>query len=155
MKQLLTIFFLFNLVAIEAQTTENRAVEVTDKIYNLDNYWKLRDVAKFETDGYPSFLRIKDSVVTLYSRSRDKRFTYESPILKYESETNDSTEILRFYGERNYLTPSRPSFEITIENNEDVLVHLYQTLGGYDGFFKGHVANDDEVEKLLNYLESN
>lgn len=145
-----------NIIASHAQNVDSLSIEVTDKVYILDSYWKAGAKAKFETDGYPSFLSIENGVITLFSKSRDKKFAYNSSILELvvTQENNDETKI-SFIGEKFFVNPSRPSFEITEKSDGNVKVHVFQTLGGYDSYFSGHLASDEEVNALMKYLESN
>lgn len=155
MKHFLFILFILNFVIVEAQNGETDSLANLDKTYILDSYWKAQSVKKFETDGYPSFLSIKNGIVTLFSKSRDKTFAYESTIIKFEVSKKNMNEKMSFVGEKHYVNPTRPSFEITEEDNGKVTVHLFQTLGGYDSYFIGHVASEEEVDALANYLKLN
>jgi len=157
MKHFVLILIFFNSILTQAQidSVDTSETNGLSKTYILDAVWKGRDAKKFETDGYPSFLIIENGVVTLFSKSRNKRYAYESRILQLTTKTENETNTIKFLGEQNYITPNRPSFEITEPENGDVIIYIYHTLGGGDGtYFRGHFASEGEVEKLTEYLKN-
>lgn len=157
MKHLIFTLLVFQLFSLHAQvdSTSNSVSTDLEKTYVLDMVWQGRDSKRFKTDGYPSFLMINNGLVTLYSRSRNQQFAYESPYLELTSQTIDGEDKINFIGENNYKIPSRPSFEIVESSDKDVLIYIYHTLGGGEGtYFKAHVASQDEANKLLEYLRT-
>jgi len=151
MKHFLLILFLFGFFLTKAQT---ESIDTLNKVYILDEVWKAGENKRFQTDGYPSFLSLENGNVTLFSRSRDKRFAYESFVLELSIEVENNRTIIQFLGERPFKTPNRPSFEITESENDDTIIHVFQTLGGFDTYFRAHIASENEVNKLTEYLKA-
>lgn len=157
MKHLVLSLFLLHFLLIHAQvdSLKQDINDKIDKIYILDKVWHGRDSKKFPTDDYPSFLAIQNGTVTLYSRSRNERFAYESPYLELVTEVANDETIIRFIGEANYKIPSRPSFEITEVPDDKIIIYIYHTLSGGEGtYFLAHEATKSEREKLIAYLVS-
>lgn len=157
MKQLILTLFLLNLQLLNAQTDSVANVISSDfeRTYILDMVWHGRDSKKFSTDGYPSFLKIQNGIVTLFSKSRDERFAYNSPFLELNIQSTNKGFDIKFLGETNYKIPNRPSFEISESQDGEVLIYLYHTLRGGEGtYFKAHKATETEEQKLTDFLVS-
>jgi hypothetical protein len=127
-----------------------RTLEDLNSLYILDTYWDGNETKRtYETDGFPSFLQIKDTMITLFTRSRDKKFAYESEVVEIE----DIDGGISMLGERFFINPMRPKFELHYLDGERVNIHAYQPLGPLNIFFEGHVATPSErssVEEFLN-----
>lgn len=149
---LLLLFFSSGFVNAQTSNIDSNSVEQYNKIYILDTFWRASEsYKKFSTDGYPSFLIIEDGVITLFSRCRQRTFAYESRILAINSESNS----LSIIGERYFISPRRPTFEIVENESMPVRVHIFQKLGGMDMYFNGHLASEQESQALYDYLKDN
>jgi hypothetical protein len=151
MKYLLLLLLTLNLTFSFSQSKEGYKEITTSTVYMIDESWKPKGSILWPTEGNTSYVQIVSGEYFVISyRIRGRDYYFEGDI---EDWVYDDYK-LNFWVRGRDLSGGKPvlSFSLLYDvDKKHVHMHLYNTLGKFDNYYSGHLASQEEIQKLLEY----
>tara|TARA_R110000751_G_scaffold303580_1_gene418419 strand:+ start:214 stop:669 length:456 start_codon:yes stop_codon:yes gene_type:complete len=150
MKYLILLLLIFNLTLGFTQHKPQPEITKTSTIYILDETWKPRGATHWNTDGEVNYIHIiSEEYFVLSSRTRGETEYYEGDIQSWV----ETASTIHFWVRGRSGRTATLSFDIKFQENSNVEMHMYNTLGKYDTYYSAHIASKEEMQVLLEYYK--
>ena len=147
MKHLLLLLLTLNLTFSFSQSKIGKEIINKSTIYTIDESWEPKGATKFKADE-TSYVHISNGYFVMSERTRGKTLYLEGDIADLVETSKGIHFWIKVRGHATIVCDINPT-------NEGVNIHIYNTIGRYDKYYSGRLANKEEVKKLLENIRKN
>lgn len=127
MKSILFLVLILLSFSSQAQDTE-----IKNRVFSLLTVKGQRSPKEFPMDNDLNYLQIENGEAVINYRSRGKVTFYQGAVKNYAISQTEKGEVISFYLAPNGLGSKPISLEITLQENGQYLIHLFDKLGSLD-----------------------
>ena len=117
--------------------------KITDRIYSLISVRGQRNPKEFPMDNNLNYLQIENGEAVVNYRCRGKVTFYQGAVRNYQVTKTDKGDMISFYLAPTGLGSKTISLEISLQENGQYLIHLFDKLGSLDTLLNAELANKE------------